>query len=80
MTNPTEKINKAKVKRILVNLQKINQDEISKENGLMDFDKLKESPEIKRAIKQLNMMGVTKKYLRDNFFLAGMTIGHFLEK
>ena len=73
-------INKEQVKKILDELAVIDPKDISKEDGLMDWDKLKAKPEVQDAMKQLNEMGVTRGYLMDNFFLAGMSIGHLLNK
>ena len=74
------KISKVLVKSILSNLQRIKPEEVSKEDGLMDFYKLKERIEIKEAICLLNYMGVSRKYLLEKFFLTGMIIGHLLAK
>jgi hypothetical protein len=70
---------KEKVRVILTSLQKINPVEISKQGGLMDFDKLGEHPEIKKAVNELNELGVNREYLLKNFFIAGMTMGHLLK-
>ena len=69
---------KAEVQVVLTSLEKINPDEISKENGRMDFDKLKERQEIKDAITQLKKLGVDRKYLLKHFNIAGLVIGHLL--
>lgn len=71
-------IDKDIVGNLLCSLQEINPDEICKENDLMDFEKVKEHQKIKDVFKELNKMGVTRRYLMDNFFLAGMTLGHLL--
>ena len=69
---------KKEVERILTSLQKINPKEVSKENGLMDFEKLKARQEVKFAIYQLNKLGISRNYLIDKFFFAGITMGRLL--
>lgn len=68
------------VAAILKQLEKINSNEVSKKDGLLDFEKLKERIEVKRAIALLKSMKVDRKYLLDNFITAGLVIGHLLEK
>jgi len=72
-------LKKQEVGKILTDLGRIPQEEVAKEDGLMDFEKLKERPEIKEAMKKLKELNIDRKYLMENFFLAGMTIGHMLE-
>lgn len=69
---------KEEVRVLLTSLEKINPDEISKEDGLMDFDKVKAHPKIKEVFEKLNKMGITRKYLIRYFNLAGLTLGHLL--
>lgn len=69
---------KEDVRCLLTSLEEINPNEISKEDGLMDFEKVGNHPKIKEVFGKLNEMGITRKYLMDNFFLAGMTLGHIL--
>ena len=69
---------KREVGKVLTSLQDINPDEVSKEDGSMDFKKLEARQEVRQAISQLKTWGVDRKYLLDNFFLAGMVIGHLL--
>ena len=64
------KINKQKVKKLLVSLEKINPDRCSHGNDRLDvekFNKLKEVLEVKGKLKSL---GVTWSWLRENNFIA----------
>ena len=70
---------KEEVRVILTSLEKINLDEVSKENGLLDFDKLKVNKEIQEAVKKLDELGIDRKYLMKHFNIAGFIIGHLLK-
>lgn len=69
---------KREVGKVLISLQAINPDEIAKENGDLDFKKLEARTEIQTAINQLKSWGVNREYLLNNFFIAGIVIGHLL--
>ena len=69
---------KEEVRVILKSLEKINPQEVAKKNGLLDFKKLEQRQEVKQAIKELQKMGVDRKYLLKYFNIAGWTIGYLL--
>ncbi len=69
---------KREVGKVLISLQDINEDEVSDNNGRLDFDKLKENQKVITAINQLKKWGITRTYLSDNFFIASMVLGHLL--
>ena len=70
---------KEEVRVILTSLEKINQDEVTKEDGLLDFDKLKANKEVREAIKKLDELDIDRKYLMKHFNIAGFILGHLLK-
>ena len=79
------KTNKAKVKKLLENLGKLDQTKIPTVNNYgneaIDMEKFPNVPEVAATIKELEENGVDGNWLFDNgFAAAGMLLGRFLKK
>jgi len=70
----TKKINKEKVKKILVGLQDLDVKKITDKNNNLNVEKLNKLPKVVKAVEKLNKLGVTRKWLIRNFNIAGLLL------
>ena len=74
-----EKELREKVKSILTSLQNTRISGVINKDGKLDVEKFNNLTKVKVAVKKLDRLGVSRKYLIQNFFSAGMVL-HSLKK
>ncbi len=68
------KIDKQKVSKLLIGLETLDVSKVTKEDKTLDLEALNKMPEVKKVVKELDKMGVTRKWLMRNFITAGMIL------